>query len=161
MVWGDKSQHHTTATLCCERTAWLWVLHDPDRTRAKAGTSQNHRMAQVGRDLIDHLVPTPCHGQGCHPPDWAAQGPSRLALNTSRYGIRSQLLSTPCSSCSNSAEFISFCPPALHEMTILPESAFVRPSGLKNKILLLWFYNTGITARKKYIYLFSVCSLLI
>jgi len=27
----------------------------------------NHRMAWVGRDLKDHLVPTSCHRQGCCP----------------------------------------------------------------------------------------------
>jgi len=32
-------------------------------------------MACVGRDLRNHLVPTPCHGYGCHPSDEAAQGP--------------------------------------------------------------------------------------
>jgi len=35
----------------------------------------NHRMVCVGRDLRDHPVPTPCHGQGCHSTDQAAQGP--------------------------------------------------------------------------------------
>jgi len=33
-----------------------------------------HRMAEVGRDLKNHPVPTPCHGQG-HPPAQATQGP--------------------------------------------------------------------------------------
>ena len=33
--------------------------------------SQNHRMAWVGRDLRDLLVPTPCLGQGCYPLDQA------------------------------------------------------------------------------------------
>jgi len=31
-------------------------------------------MAEVGRDLKNHPVPTPCHGQG-HPPAQATQGP--------------------------------------------------------------------------------------
>jgi len=30
---------------------WVWTQH--------------HRMASVGGDLKDHLVPTPCHGPGC------------------------------------------------------------------------------------------------
>ena len=46
--------------------------------------SCSQRMAQVGRDLKAHLFPTPCCWQGCHPPHQAAQGPSSLALNTSR-----------------------------------------------------------------------------
>ena len=41
-------------------------------------------MAWVGRDLKSHLVPTPSCGQGCHPPDQAAQGPSSLVLCSSR-----------------------------------------------------------------------------
>ena len=32
-----------------------------------------HRMVWVGRDLIDHLVPTPCHGQRHLPLDQVAQ----------------------------------------------------------------------------------------
>ena len=32
-------------------------------------------MAGVGKDLKDHPVPAPCHGQGCPPPAQAAQGP--------------------------------------------------------------------------------------
>jgi len=43
-------------------------------------------MAWVGRDLKGHPVPTPCHGQGCHPAAQAAQGPPNLALNASRDG---------------------------------------------------------------------------
>jgi len=33
----------------------------------------NHRMVWVGRDLKDHLVPSPCHGQGHLPLAHAAQ----------------------------------------------------------------------------------------
>ncbi|KAJ7407078.1 hypothetical protein BTVI_63908 [Pitangus sulphuratus] len=43
------------------------------------------RMVWVERDLKDHLVPTPCHGQG-HLPLGVAQAPSNLALNASRDG---------------------------------------------------------------------------
>jgi len=32
-------------------------------------------MAYVRRDFKAHLVPAPCHGQGCHTVDQAAQGP--------------------------------------------------------------------------------------
>lgn len=32
-------------------------------------------MARVGKDLKDHLFPTPCHGQGHLPPDQFAQRP--------------------------------------------------------------------------------------
>jgi len=35
----------------------------------------NHRMACVGRDFKDNLVPIPRHGQCCHPLDQSAQGP--------------------------------------------------------------------------------------
>jgi len=37
-------------------------------------------MALVGKDLKDHLVPTPCRGQGCHPLNQAAQGPIQPGL---------------------------------------------------------------------------------
>lgn len=36
--------------------------------------SLNHRMALVGMDLKNHLVPNPCCEKGCHPPDEATQG---------------------------------------------------------------------------------------
>jgi len=36
--------------------------------------TQNHRMVWVGRDLEDHLVLTPCHGQGHLPLDPVAHG---------------------------------------------------------------------------------------
>jgi len=39
-------------------------------------------MAYGGRDLKDYWLPTPCHG----PPAQVAQGPSSLALSTSRDG---------------------------------------------------------------------------
>jgi len=34
-------------------------------------------MAWVGRGSQDHLVPTPCHGQGCCSPNQAAQYPTQ------------------------------------------------------------------------------------
>ena len=40
----------------------------------------NHRMVWVGRDLIDHPVPTPCPGQGPLPPDPAASSPVQPSL---------------------------------------------------------------------------------
>ena len=46
--------------------------------------TQNHRMAQVGRDLKDHEAPTPHHRQGHQPPhlilNQAAQGPTQPGL---------------------------------------------------------------------------------
>jgi len=38
-------------------------------------SSSSDRMVWVGRDLIDHLVPTPCHGQGHLPPAQGAPSP--------------------------------------------------------------------------------------
>ena len=35
---------------------------------------------KVGRDIKDRLVPSPSHGQGCHPPAQAAQGPIQPGL---------------------------------------------------------------------------------
>ena len=42
--------------------------------------SQNHRVVRIGRVLTDHLVPTPCHGQGHLPPDQVAQSPVQPGL---------------------------------------------------------------------------------
>jgi len=40
-------------------------------------------MVWVGRDLIEHLVPTPCHGQGHFRQTRLLKDPSNMALNTS------------------------------------------------------------------------------
>ena len=37
-------------------------------------------MAWIGQDLNDHLVPTPCHGQGYHPAAQTAQYPIQPSL---------------------------------------------------------------------------------
>jgi len=37
--------------------------------------SWNHRMTTIGEDLKDHLIPTSCHGQNCHPLDQVDQHP--------------------------------------------------------------------------------------
>jgi len=37
-------------------------------------------VAWIGRDLRAHPLPNPCHGQGCHPPDQAAQCPIQPGL---------------------------------------------------------------------------------
>jgi len=55
------------------------MKQDLDRPFERA---QNHRMAWVGRDLKDGLVPTLLLWAAAQ----AAQGPSKLALNTSRDG---------------------------------------------------------------------------
>ena len=39
---------------------------------------ENHRMAYVGGDLNDHLVPTHLHRQGCQPLDQVAQHSKKL-----------------------------------------------------------------------------------
>ena len=43
-------------------------------------SSQNHRMIWVGRDLSDHLVPTPCHRQGHLPLDQVVHSPIQPGL---------------------------------------------------------------------------------
>jgi len=45
-------------------------------------------MAWVEKDLIDHLVLTPSHGQGCQPPDQAAQSHIQPGLETSRLALK-------------------------------------------------------------------------
>ena len=46
--------------------------------------SEKHRLAWVERELKDHPVPAPCHGQGCQPPNQAlgqvVQGPIQPGL---------------------------------------------------------------------------------
>ena len=42
--------------------------------------SWNHKTVWIERDLKDNQFPTPCHGQGCHPPAQAAQGCIQLDL---------------------------------------------------------------------------------
>jgi len=54
----------------------------------------NHRTVGVGRDLMDHLVPIPCGGQGCQllgqVLDQAAQGPLLPGLeHLQEWGIHS------------------------------------------------------------------------
>ena len=57
--------------------------------------TQNHRMPWIGKHLEDHLAPGCCHGQDCQPlnpaPARAAQGPSSLALSTSRNQVPTPL----------------------------------------------------------------------
>ena len=43
-------------------------------------------MAWIEKDHNDHVVSTPCYGQGRQPPDQAAQNHIQLALNASRDG---------------------------------------------------------------------------
>jgi len=52
-------------------------------------------MVWVGRDLKDHLVPPPRHGQGLLPPAQVAQSPSNPALNTGREGAATASLGIP------------------------------------------------------------------
>jgi len=47
---------------------------------------QNHRMVWVGRDLIHHLVPTPCHGQGPLPLAQCAPSPIQPGLEPCQRG---------------------------------------------------------------------------
>jgi len=53
----------------------------------ECGTLQNHRMIWVGRDLTDHLAPTP-PAMGRDTFHWTRllKAPSSLALNTAREG---------------------------------------------------------------------------
>jgi len=58
-------------------------------------------MAWVGKDLKDNVVPTPCHGQGCQPLDWAAQGPMQWGQlqGWSIHGISGQPVPAPLFEC--------------------------------------------------------------
>lgn len=50
------------------------------RTSLSYVVSQNQRMAWVRRDLKDHLITTPCHGQGHLSGEELAQSPNHLGL---------------------------------------------------------------------------------
>jgi len=56
-----------------------WVLTSEAQI-AVTKESKNHRKAYVGRELEDHLLPTPYHRQGCHPPTQGAQNPIQSGL---------------------------------------------------------------------------------
>lgn len=50
------------------------------------------RMVKVGKNLKAHLIPAPCHGQGCHSLDQAAQGPIQAGFGGGYFystGVRS------------------------------------------------------------------------
>jgi len=60
---------------------------------------ENHGMAWVGRKLKDHPVSIPCHGQGCQPPEQAAQSHIQPGLECLQgWGIHS-LSGQPVSVC--------------------------------------------------------------
>lgn len=42
----------------------LIIVQKPGKNHHSGKSVQNHRTAGVG-DFKDHLLPTPCHGQGC------------------------------------------------------------------------------------------------
>jgi len=63
----------------------IWRAEAKKKLESQDGDSlQNHRMAQVGRDLKDNQAPTPCQRQGHQPShlilDQAAQGPIQPGL---------------------------------------------------------------------------------
>jgi len=65
-------------------------IHMEDSKEGLYTLSQNHKMARVGRHLKDHEAPMLPPQAGHQPPhsilDQPAQGPSNLALDTSRDG---------------------------------------------------------------------------
>ena len=101
VVFWEKKRVNRTATTHqnCARDCL-----GPPTSRAANTSGQNHRMVWVGRDLTDHLVPTPCHEQGHLPPAQGAQSsiqpglehfpspappkPGSLTLCTRRWAFR-------------------------------------------------------------------------
>jgi len=85
--------------------AWFSSVNIP-----KAFSSRrHHRMAWVEKDHNDHVVSTPCHGQGHQPPDQAAQSHIQPGLECLQgWGIHS-LLGQPVPVCHHplSAFFVS------------------------------------------------------
>ena len=61
----------------CWRCSLFW---NEDGMACLKIESSNSKMVWVGRDLRAHPVPTPCHGQGCHPAAQTAQGHNQPGL---------------------------------------------------------------------------------
>ena len=57
--------------------------------------AQSHRVVWLGRDLIDRLVPTPCHGLGPLPPAQGAQSPIQPGLEHCQGGGSHSLSGQP------------------------------------------------------------------
>ena len=68
-------------------------------------------MALVRQDLKAHPVPTPCHGQCCHPPAQAARGPIQPSLkHLQGWGIHSYSgQPVPAPHCPHSEEKRQLC----------------------------------------------------
>ncbi|XP_039554546.1 uncharacterized protein LOC120497316 isoform X1 [Passer montanus] len=59
-----------------KRPGFKAAQHSFTRHKNVPGEPRNPRLVWVGRDLKDHLIPTPCHGQGHLPLSQAAPSPS-------------------------------------------------------------------------------------
>ena len=58
----------------------------------------------LGRDLTDHPIPHPCHGQGPIPPAQGAPSPVQAGLEPCQGGVQPQLLWTPGASVPPTSE---------------------------------------------------------
>lgn len=56
----------------------------------------NQSIVWIGKDLTDHLIPTPCHDMVYLSLNQAAQGSIQLALNVARDGASAACLSSLC-----------------------------------------------------------------
>ena len=70
-------------------------------------TGSHNDLGWTGRDLKGHLVPPPCHGQGCHPPVQLPRASSNLALSASKDGAPTASLDSCASASPPSEERIS------------------------------------------------------
>lgn len=71
---GVSNWHCYTFPLSCSK-----LQHSMEKV-ARLFTTIPHGIACVQMDLESHLVPAPYHGQSCHPPHQAAQGPIQPSL---------------------------------------------------------------------------------
>ena len=84
---------------------------------SKSINSKNHRMAWVGRDLKDHLVPTSCHRECCQLLNWALDQVAQCTIQPSLEHLQEQYIhsfSTPgsssCTLASSSIPHLILCP---------------------------------------------------
>ena len=99
-------------------------------------------MAWVGRDLNDHLVPSPLHGQNCQPLHRhqlrVPRAPSSPAWCTSRDGASTVSLGRLCQCFTNDLQNIMAIPPLLVQMEklcllmLLPQFSFHKDFSIKH-----------------------------
>jgi len=76
-------------------TLYQKLEHGVQSSKVESNIILYHRMVWLGRDLTDHLVPTPLPWSEL-PSAWWSTDPSNLALNSSRDGAPTASLGSLC-----------------------------------------------------------------